>query len=88
MTNIEEEIDSVGQISSEKKNKKYIYFSNGYGQLPLSAGTSVQYNFSLIGGSFTASDCFKTGFYGLTKVTAEFQRAIDCILSELPQAPK
>ena len=29
---------------------------------------------------------FKTGFYGLTSMPAEFQRVMDAVLLELPQA--
>ena len=57
-----------------------------YGQLPLSAETSVKCNCSLIGGRSTGTYRFKTGFYGLTTMPAEFQRAMDCILAEYPKA--
>ena len=43
-----------------------------YSQLPLC-------NFSLLGGR-------STGLYGLTTMPAEFQRAMECILAEYPQA--
>ena len=88
--NIEELIDTVGQTISEKKSGD-IYFTTmdltyAYGQLPLKAETSVQCKFSLIGGRSTGTYRFKTGFYGLTTMPAEFQRAMDCILVEYPQA--
>ena len=54
-----------------------------YGQLPLNAETSVQCNFSLIGGRSTGTYRFKTGFYGLTTILAEYPQAhafIDDIL--------
>ena len=57
-----------------------------YGQLPLSGETSVQCNFSLIRGRLTGTYRFKTGFYGLTTMPAEFQRAMDCFFTEYPQA--
>ena len=57
-----------------------------YCQLPLSAKTRLKCNFSLIGGRSTGTYRFKTGFYGLTTMPAEFQRAMDCILAEYPQA--
>ena len=59
-----------------------------YGQLPLNAETSVQCNFSLNFSliSSTGTYGFKTGFYGLTTMPAELQRAMDCILAEYPQA--
>ena len=80
MPNIEELMDTVGQTISEKKSGD-IFFTTmdltyAYSQLPLSAETSVQCNFSLIGGRF----------YGLATMPAEFQRAMDCIFREYPQA--
>ena len=47
---------------------------------------SVQCNFSLLGGKSTGLYRFKTGFYGLTTMSAVFQRAMDCIVSEFLQA--
>ena len=90
MPNIEELLDTVGQTISETKSGD-IYFTTmdltyAYGQLPLNAETSVQCNFSLIGGRSTGLYRIKTGFYGVTTMPAEFQRAMDCILAEYPQA--
>ena len=60
MPNIEELMDTVGQTISEKKPGDIFFFTNmdltyAYGQLLLSAETSVQCNFSLIGGRSTGS---------------------------------
>ena len=90
MPNIEELMNTVGQLISEKKSGD-IYFTTmdltyAYGQLPLNAETSVQCSFTRNGGSSTGTYWFKTGFYGLTTMPAEFQRAMDCILAENPQA--
>ena len=90
MPNIEELMDTVGQTISERKPGD-VYFSTmdltyAYGQLPLSPETSVQCNFSLVGGQSTGTYRFQTGFYGLTTMPAEFQRVMDTILSEFPQA--
>ena len=57
-----------------------------YGQLPLRPETSVQCIYSLVGGRSTGTYRFKTGFYGLTSMPAEFQRVMDSILSEFPHA--
>ena len=57
-----------------------------YGQLSLSPKTSVQCNFSLVGGKSTGTYRFRTGLYGLTTMPAEFQRVMDTILSKFPQA--
>ena len=90
MPNIEELKDTVRQRISENKPGD-IFFTTmdltyAYGQLTLNAETSVQCNFSLIGGRSTDTYSFKTGFYVLTMMPTESQRAMDCILSELPQA--
>ena len=81
MPNIEELMDTVGQTISERKPGD-VYFSTmdltyAYGQLPLSPETSVQCNFSLVGGKSTGTYRFRTGFYGLTTMPAEFQRVYD-----------
>ena len=90
MPNIEELMDKVGQTISDKKPRDRFVttmdLTYAYGQLPLSAETSVQCNFSLIGGRSTGTYRFKTVFNGLTTMPAEFQCAMDCILSEYPQA--
>ena len=90
MPNFEELIDTVGQTISERKPGD-VYFSTmdltyAYGQLPPSPETSVQCNFLLVGGKSTGTNRFQTGFYGLTTMPAEFQRVMDTILSEFPQA--
>ena len=90
MPKIEELMDTVGQTISEWKTGD-VYFSTmdltyTYGQLPLNPKTSVQCNFSLKGGKSTGTYRFCTGFYSLPTMPAEFQRVMDAILSEFPQA--
>ena len=90
MPKIEELMDTVGQTISERKPGD-VYFSTmdftyAYGQLPLSPETSVQCNFSLLGGKSTGTYRFQTGFVGLTTMPAEFQRVMNTILLEFPQA--
>ena len=90
MPNIEELVDTIGQFISEKKQGE-VYFTTmdltyAYGQLPLGEETSVHCNFSLVGGRSTGTYRFWTGFYGLTSMPAEFQRVMDSILNEFPQA--
>ena len=48
-----------------------------YSQLPLSKETSKHCNFSILGGKATGTYRFKTGFYGLTDMPTEFQKAMD-----------
>ena len=90
MPNIEELMDTVEQTISEMKSGDILFttmdLTYAYCQLQLSAETSVQCNFSLIGDRSTGTHRFKTGFYGLTTMPVEFQRAMDCILAEYPQA--
>ena len=57
-----------------------------HGQLPLNDNTSKLCNFFLVGGHSTGTYRFKTGFYGLTTMPAEFQRVMDAILAEFPCA--
>ena len=90
MPNMEELMDTVGQTISERKPGD-VYFSTmdltyAYGQLPLSPKTGVQLIFHLCGEKSTGTYRFRTGFYGLTTMTAEFQRIMDTVLSEFPQA--
>ena len=90
MPNIEELMDTVGQTISERKTGD-VYFSTmdltcADGQLPLSPKTSVQCNFLLVGVNSTGTYRFLTGFYGLRTMPAEFQRVMEAILSEFPQA--
>ena len=42
--------------------------------------------FFVSGGKSTGTYRFRTGFYGLTTMLAEFQRVMDDILSVFPQA--
>ena len=89
MPNIEELTDTVGQTISEKKPGDIFFtmidLTYANGQLPLIAETSVQSNFSLIGGRATGTYRFKTGFYGVTTMPAELQHTMDCILAGYPQ---
>ena len=41
--------------------------------------------FFVSGGKSTGTYRFRTGFYGLTTMPAEFQRVLDASLSEFPQ---
>ena len=65
MPSIEALMDTVGQTISERKPGD-VYFStmdltHAYGELPLSPETSVQCNFSLVGGKQRARIAFKRG---------------------------
>ena len=90
MPNIEELMDIVGQTISERKQGDVLFstmdLTYAYGQLSLSENTCKHCKFSLVGGRSTGTYRFKTGFYGLTTMPAEFQRVMDAILSEFPFA--
>ena len=79
MPNIDELVDVISQIISDRK---YIFtgevyfttldFTYGYGKAALHLKTSDQCNFSLVGGKSTETYRFKNEFYGLTSMPAEF----------------
>ena len=86
MPNIETLIDSVGeQLTDPSTVNTEPWFSSidlkyAYSQLPLDKETSNHCNFNMVGGDATGTYRFLTGFYGLTDMPAEFQKAIDCTL--------
>ena len=90
MPNIEELMDIVGQMISERKQGDVFFttmdLTYAYGQLPLNENTSKHCNFLLVGGRSTGTYRFKTGFCGLTTMPAEFQRVMDAIRAEFPCA--
>ena len=51
-----------------------------YSQIKLHHGTAKHCNFNIMCGESTGTYKFKTGFYGLTDMPAEFQKAMDYIL--------
>ena len=51
-----------------------------YSQLILYADTACCCNFNIVSGDMTGTYRFKTSFYGLIDMPAEFQRAKDCTL--------
>ena len=81
MPNVDELIDEVSQIVTEKK-KTTLYFlvldsKYAYSQLKLAADTARQCNFNIVGWKATGTYRFLTGFYGLADMPAEFQKAMD-----------
>ena len=87
MPNIEVLRDNIAHSAQEGTNKPgTTYFSTldlryAYSQLPLDETTRTQCNFSIIWGRATGTYQFQTGFYGLTDMPAEFQKAIDLTLN-------
>ena len=75
---------SITSQTKKSDTKEQTLFSSldlRYSQIPLDKKTREQCNFSLIGGNATGTFQFETGFYGLTDMPAEFQKAIDLTIT-------
>ena len=87
MPNINLLIQTISQTLSTVPQEP-AYFTSldlqyAYSQLKLHSDTARHCNFNLLSGDMTGTYCFKTGFYGLTDMPAEYQKAIDCTLAGL-----
>ena len=87
MPNMHELIDLAAQIITRDTPGK-LWFTSldlkyAFSQLPLSDLTSSHYKLSILCGEATGTYRFKTGFYGLTDMPTEFQKAMDCTLQGL-----
>ena len=85
MPNIEMLIDTISQHLTDTQNGQQAYFTTldlkyAYSQLKLHHDTAKHCNFNIICGESTGTYRFKTGFYGLTDMPAEFQKAMDYTL--------
>ena len=85
MPNIEMLIDTISQHLTSTHNSQQAYFTTldlkyAYSQLKLHHETAKHCNFNIICGESTGTYRFKTGFYGLTDMPAEFQKAMDYTL--------
>ena len=87
MPNIDVLLDNVAQSAQEGNGKPgTTYFFTidlryADSQLKLDDITKTQCNFSIIDGQATGTYQFQTGFYGLTDMPAEFQKAINLTLN-------
>ena len=83
MPNIDNLLDKVREHLARSNDKNVqVWFSSidlkyAYSQLKLHPDTSKHCNFNIVGGSATGKYRFLNGFYGLTDIPAEFQKAID-----------
>ena len=88
MPNLEHLVDLVAEQLDNKEQEKAFYTSldmrYAYGQVPLDEETAKHCNFQIIGGKATGTYRFITGFYGLTIMPTEFQKAMDQELGNLP----
>ena len=85
MPNIDMLIESISQQISAPAPQNTTYFSTidlryAYSQLNLDINTANHCNFNIISGDMTGTYRFQTGFYGLTDMPAEFQKAMDYTL--------
>ena len=79
MPNIEMLIDTISQHLTNTQNGQQAHFTTldlkyAYSQLKLHHDTAKHCNFNIICGESTGTYRFKTGFYGLTDMPAEFQK--------------
>ena len=82
MPNMHELIDSAAQVITRDTPGK-VYFTSldikyAFSQLPFSDLTRSHCNFSILCGEATGTYRFKTGFYGLTDMLTELQKAMNC----------
>ena len=85
MPNIDSLIDSISQHINDSNHGDNVNFSTidlkyAYSQLNLHPNTARHCNFNIICGDATDTYRFKTVFYGLTDMPAEFQKAMDYTL--------
>ena len=87
LPNIDSLIQTISQtLSTAPQETAYfttLDLQNAYSQLNLYSDTARHCNFNLVSGDMTGTYRFKTGFYGLTDMPAEFQKAIDCTVAGL-----
>ena len=81
MTNIEMLVDSISQHLTNTQNGQPAYMSTiglkyAYRQLKIQKDTAKHNIFNITCGEFTRIFEFKTGFYGLTHLPVEFQKAM------------
>ena len=87
MPNIESLIQTVSQTLSTAPQETAYFTTHdlqyAYCQLNLHSDMARHCNFNLVSGDMTGTYRFKTGFYGIADMPAEFQKAIDCTLAGL-----
>ena len=85
MPNIVSLIQTISQTLSTAPQETAYFMTldlqYAYSQLKLHSDTARHCNFNIVSGDMTGTYRFKTGFYGLTDMPAEFKKAIDCTLA-------
>ena len=88
MPNLEHLVDLVAEQLDNEEQGKALYTSldirYACGEVPLEEETAKHCNFQIIGGKTSGTYQFITGFYGLTLMPTEFQKAMDQELGNLP----
>ena len=82
MPNIDTLIEPISQQISAPAPQNTTHFSTlnskyAYSQINLEPNTANHCNFNVISGDMTSTYRFQTGFYGLTDMPEEFQKAMD-----------
>ena len=85
MPNIDMLIDTISQHLTNTQNGQQAYFTTldlkyAYSQLKLHHDTAKYCNFNIICAESTGTYRYKTGFYDLTDMPAEFQKAMEYTL--------
>ena len=85
MPNIDTLIESISQQISTPASQSVLYFfkldlKSAYSQLNLDPTTANHCNLKITNGNMARTYRFLTGFYGLTEMPAEFQKAMDYTL--------
>ena len=87
MPNIDPLIQTISQtLSNEPQDTAYFTTLDSlyaYSQLNRHNDTARYCKFIIVSSNMTGTYRFKTSFYGLTDMPAEFQKAIDCTLASL-----
>ena len=81
ISNIDSLIDSISQHINDSNHGDNVYFwtidlKYAYSKINLHPDTARHCNFNIICGDVTGTYHFKTGFFGLTDMPAEFQKAM------------
>ena len=88
MPNLEHLVDMVAEQLDTENEGIACYTSldmqYAYGQVLLNKETAKHCNFQILGGKATGTYKFVTGFYGLTVMPTEFQKAMDTELANIP----
>ena len=85
MPNIDCLINSISQEITNNTADEKAWFTTidlkyAYSQIPLHPDTTQHCKFNLVSGEATGTYRFLTGFYCLTDMPAEFQKALDSTL--------